>query len=187
MPAPPNYDDKLTEDLRSELDSLKDASEEETSQVAGLIDRLDGEFRQLFEDASHHDRVLAFLRGNSRAPAFASSPSKGPVRDTFLEMASLSSRLDQTAEPSEGLAAAESVGRRAHELIHTIESFLPALEPKDIITQLFHRLSTYLSRLIQNVVAKIREFAQRIDATSFSLGFTVPPPSFTVTLNFGGS
>jgi hypothetical protein len=187
MSYPPDYDDKLTDDLHSELASLKEVSVEETSEMGRLVERLDGEFRKLFEDPPHRDRVMAFLKGITQAPALASAPSKGPVRDTLIEMASMSSRLDQTEEPSEGLATAESVGRRSHELVHTIESFLPALRPTEIITGLFHRVSAYLSRLIKNVVAKIREFAKRIDATSFSIGFTIPPPSFTVTINFGGS
>jgi hypothetical protein len=186
MSPSPGYDEKLTDDLHSELASLKDVSVEETSEMARLVERLDGEFRKLFEDSPHHDRVMGFLKGVTQAPALASAPSKGPVRDALLEMASMSSRLDQTQEPSEGLATAESVGRRSHELIHTIESFLPALRPTDVITGLFHRLSAFLSRMIQNVVAKIGEFAKLIDATSFSIGFTIPPPSFTVTINFGG-
>jgi hypothetical protein len=187
MTSAPEYDGKLTDDLRSELASLEQLSGEETSELNRLLERLDGEFRKLFEDSPHHDRVTAFLKGISRAPALASAPSKGPVRDTLYEIASMSSWLDGTQEPSEGLATAETVGRRSHELVHTIESFLPALRPGEVITDLFHRISAYLSRLIKNVVAKIRAFAALLDATSFSIGFTIPPPSFTVTINFGGS
>jgi hypothetical protein len=187
MVYPPDYDGQLTEDLRSELASLKEMSVEESSELSRLLVRLDGEFRKLFDDSPHYDRVMAFLKGIARAPAPANAPSKGPVRDTLLEMVSMSSRLDQTDEPSEGLATAEGVGRRTHELIHTMEGFLPALRPTEIISGFFHRVSAYLSRLIKNVVVKIREFAKRIDATSFSIGFTIPPPSFNVTINFGGS
>ena len=95
----------------------------------------------------------------------------------------MSSRLDQTEEPSEGLAVVESVARRAHELLRMIDGLLPALRPAEILTGPFHRLSAYLGRPVKNVVARIREFAKRIDATSFSIVFTILPPSFPVTIN----
>ena len=186
MTFPSDYDEKLTADLRAELDRLDQASDQEVSELGRLVERLDGEFRRLFEDPSHHDRATGFLTRSSKSSAAAGSLPKGPVRETLDEVASMSSRLDQVAEPSEGLAAAESVGRRSHELLHTIESFLPALRPTDILSGLFHRVTAYLDRLLRNVVAKIGAFAKSIDATSFSLGFTIPPPSFTVTINFGG-
>jgi hypothetical protein len=185
MPDESPYDEKLTAALQSELDSRGGVSAQETTGLGRLVERLEGEFRRLFDDDEHRDRVVGYLRGVAKLPQLTATPSQGPVRETLVEMVSMSSRLDQTAEPSEGLATAETVGRRAHELLHTIESFLPALRPSELITDAFHRLSAYLSRLIKNVVVRVRQFAKSVDATSFSIGFSLPPPSFSVSLTFG--
>ena len=185
MPDERPYDRQLTDDLNTEITARGEPTEAETHELRQLADRLEGEFRQIFEDPSHQDRAVGFLRGIAHSSGAMPPASRGPLRDTLVEIASLSARLDQTAEPSEGLAAAERVGRRAHELAHTIESLIPALRPSDAITGFIHRLSAFLSRLLDNVVARIREFAKRIGATAFTIDVSFPPPSFTIGLTFG--
>ncbi len=179
------YDRQLTADLHAEITAWGEPSEAETQELRQLLGRLEGEFRSILEDSAHPDRIVGFLRGIPPGTGGLRAASKGPVRDTLVELVSLSSQLDQTVEPAEGFASAERVGHRAHELVHTIERLIPALRPSDGITGLIHDLSAFLARLIGNVVARIREFAKRIGATAFSIDFSFPPPSFSVGLIFG--
>lgn len=188
MAAETEYDASLTDRLRAELDGMGDSSPEEDSRIGRLIGRLEGEFRTLISEPARRERTLDFLRGPGRpGPPPATVPSKaavGPLRRALNEMVTMSSRLDQATDPSEGFSLAESVAQQGHEMAYVVEGFLSALDPMDTTAGRFHRLVTFLSQLIRNAVAKMRAFAHLLHVTSFSVTFATTPPGIAVTFNF---
>lgn len=178
------YDSGLTEEMGAELKRLGSPSTEEEAEVRELAARLEGEFPHLFDSADHRERTLGFLRGDPRATRTGSS--QGPVRDTLAEMVAMSGRLDGATDPSDGLSTGEAVGRRAHELAYAFERLRPAIDPGTLLADAFRRLGAWLNRLIRNVVVRIEAFAKLIGATSFTVGFSIPPPMLNVALTFGG-
>jgi hypothetical protein len=188
MIATPSYDPGLSADIRTELNALTSTAPEQPSEVAALISRIEGKLRHLFPDAVRLEGTIAFLKGAQGSvfrPSSASEGPEGPVRRSMSELAALSGRLDSTTDPSTGFTLAQGVARRAHEIARTVDGLLAALDPKEAITGAFHRLMALLSRLIQNAVARIREFGRRIGVSSFSLAFASDPPCVTATFTFG--
>ncbi|MCI4347933.1 MAG: hypothetical protein L3J97_04865 [Thermoplasmata archaeon] len=183
-----DYDDSLTSRIQSELDGMGESSLEERNWIGGLIDRLEGEFRTVISDPNRRERTLAFLRGpgtaSPRTAPSASSPRVGPIRGSLKELVTLSTRLDQATDPSEGFSLAESVAQRVHDIAYIVEGFLPSLDPADAMVGGFQRLAALMSRLIRNAVAKMRTFAQLLHVSSFSVTFSTTPPQVSVTLNF---
>jgi hypothetical protein len=182
------YDGSLTRRIQDELDRSGGPSDQERAQLRRLVERLEGEFRHLIAEPDRRDRTLAFLQSHATrgglAPLVA---SPGPLGGTLREIADLSSRLDSSADPSEGFALAESVADRAHQIAHTVEGFLGALDPADAITNDFRRLVGLVSQLIRNSVAKMQAFARLLHVSSFSVTFATMPPQVSVTFTFGGS
>ena len=186
MISTPEYDPALSDRIRTELSALGGPSEERRSQLAGLVARLEGDFRHLVSAPGGREPTLAFLRGVPGGPPTVTSPPVGdPVRRSLEEMAAMSSRLDTTTDPSEGFSFAEGVARRAHEIARAVDGALSALDPKEAIGSAFHHLGALLSRLIRNAVAKMREFARLLGVSSFSLAFASDPPCVTATFTFG--
>jgi hypothetical protein len=184
----PEYDAALSTRIRTELREMSGPSKESHSELTGLLARLEGEFRHLLAEPDRREKTLAFLRGAPGGPPTpgATSPPVGdPVRRSLEEMATMSSRLDTTTDPSEGFSFAEGVARRAHELARALDGALSALNPSEAISSAFHRLGALLSRLIRNAVAKMREFARLLGVSSFSLAFASDPPCVTATFTFG--
>lgn len=181
------YDSSLTNRIRTELEQSGGPTGEERGEISRLVGRLEGEFRQLLADPDRRIRTLSFL-GGPPTDVVTTMPqqSAGPFRAALREIADLSSRLDRSADPSEGFTLAESVADRAHQIGHTIEGFLTALDPADAITRGFHRLVVLVSQLIRNAVAKMREFAHLLHVSSFSVTFATTPPQVSVTFSFEG-
>lgn len=92
-------------------------------------------------------------------------------------MAELSSHLDGAADPSEGSATAEGLARRADEIGHAVEGFVAALNPPDALAAVFHRKAARVSRLIGNVVTKLKEFDRLLGTSSFRITFGTAPPN----------
>jgi hypothetical protein len=184
------YDGALSAQIQSELTAWGGPTPERRSQLAALIAHLEGDLRHLISHAETREKTLDFLKGppgTPGGPAAGSVAGDDPVRRSLEEMASMSSRLDTTTEPSEGFSFAEGVARRAHEIARALDGALAALDPKEAISSAFHRLGALLSRLIQNAVAKMRAFAKLLGVSSFSVAFASDPPCVTATFTFGGS
>jgi hypothetical protein len=189
MLSSPEYDASLSARIQAELSRVSGPSPESRSALAGLIARLEGEFRHLLSEPDRREKTLAFLRGTSSGtppPSGGSPPVGDPVRRSLEEMATMSSRLDTATDPSEGFSFAEGVARRAHEIARALDGALSALDPAEAISSAFHRLGALLSRLIRNAVAKMRDFAKLLGVSSFSLAFASDPPCVTATFTFGG-
>jgi hypothetical protein len=188
MAAVQEYDSGLTSRIRAELERTGTPTDQERDQLRRLVERLEGEFHHLVTEPARRERTLAFLE-RPRAGIGAARPttSAGPVGGTLREIADLSARLDASADPSEGFALAEGVADRAHQIGHTVEGFLSALDPADAITSRFHGLVALVSQLIRNAVAKMREFARLLHVSAFSVTFATTPPQVSVTFTFGTS
>lgn len=191
MAAGTEYDTTLTSRLRAELDGLGVASEDERSRLSQLVARLEEDVRLWLSDPPRRARTLDFLRGpgpgTGKAASRAGTLAPGPLRGTLRELELLSDRLDQAGDPSDGFNVAETVAQRAHEVAHTLEGLLSAIDPSDALAAGFHRLAWLLGQLIRNAVAKMRAFAQLLGVTSFSLTFATTPPQLSVTFSFGTS
>lgn len=188
MAMQPDYDGSLTSRIQAELDGMGESTLEERNWIGGLIGRLEGEFRALLAEPARRERTLAFLRGpvteGPRSATAPSAPAAGPLRASLKEIATLSTRLDQTTDPSEGFSVAESVAQRVHDLANVVEGFLPSLDPADAMAGGFERLVALMSQLIRNAVAKMRTFAHLLNVSSFSVTFYTTPPQVSVTFNF---
>jgi hypothetical protein len=190
MPTNSDYDGSLTTRIQGELDRWGRPDPDSQKQLARLIARLEGDFRAFLADPGRRERTLAFLKDSSSkrdppAPR-GTAPPTGPIPRVLAEAAALSARLDQPADPSEGFSLAESVAQRAHEIAHSVEGFLDALDPADGLSDGFRRLGTLLSQLIRNAVERMREFARVLGVSSFSVTFGTAPPQISVTFNFAG-
>lgn len=101
------------------------------------------------------------------------------------EMIELSGQLDSATEPTRALAIGEHVARRAHEVAHTLEALLSAVDPGDPLSDPLHHLIAFASELLRNALARIREFAKTLGISSVSVTLATFPPEFEITFTFG--